>query len=81
MSLQAAREHLQRALAELSGIDETVDPSSALKEWYLIAVHEDEDGQRVFSRYSPAGQSNWLDAGLLTFARDLDRSETTSDQD
>jgi hypothetical protein len=76
MNSEETQEYLAGALGELARADPSLDDEARLTEWYVIAVHQTPSGP-VFSRYTPPGQPDWTDMGLLRLAAKLDESELT----
>lgn len=74
MNNDKAQAYLSTTLSGLATADPSLDGEAELTEWYVIAVHKTADGS-VFSRYTPDGQADWTDIGLLTLAAKLDERD------
>ncbi len=77
MNNEAAQEYLSGVLEGLAEADPSLSEEATLTDWYLVAVHREPDGP-VFSRYTPHGQTDWTDMGLLNLAAKLDERDLLS---
>lgn len=73
-----AQAHLQAALEGLPAVCEPLN-GQTLKDWYVITVHLDSDGEETMSRFTRPNQPPWTDTGLLTFAAQQEQREWAED--
>lgn len=80
MNNDEAQAYLSNALSGLAKADPSLDDEAELAEWYVIAVHKTADGS-VFSRYTPEGQADLTDIGLVNLAAKLDERDLLAEDD